>query len=131
MSRPGGDLDHSRDGTPAEQQAALGFLKWLITPKEDATEAVEVGGLIPTVKSAVPTALAEEPANVRPYLESFATELVNGGTERTLFTGTAFNAVNTAVSNAAVAAIVGTQSPANAFDSIAGRSNPNWPLRAR
>jgi multiple sugar transport system substrate-binding protein len=110
----------SRDGTPAEQQAALGFLKWLITPKEDATEAVEVGGLIPTVKSAVPIALAEEPANVRPYLEAFATELVNGGTERTLFTGTAFNAVNTAVSNAAVAAIVGSESPANAFDSIAG-----------
>jgi multiple sugar transport system substrate-binding protein len=110
----------SRDGTPAEQQAALGFLKWLITPKEDATEAVQVGGLIPTVKSAVPMALAEEPANVRPYLEAFATELVNGGTERTLFTGTAFNAVNTAVSNAAVAAIVGTASPANAFDSIAG-----------
>jgi multiple sugar transport system substrate-binding protein len=110
----------SRDGTLAEQRAALSFLKWLITPKEDATEAVQVGGLIPTVKSAVPMALAEEPANVRPSLEAFATELVNGGTERTLFTGTAFNAVNTAVSNAAVAAIVGTQSPANAFDSIAG-----------
>jgi multiple sugar transport system substrate-binding protein len=109
-----------RVGTSAQQQAALGFLNWLITPKEDATEAVQVGGLIPTVKSAVPMALAEEPASVRPYLQAFATELVNGGTERTKFTGTAFNAVNTAVSNAAVAAIVGSQSPANAFDSIAG-----------
>jgi multiple sugar transport system substrate-binding protein len=110
----------SRQGTPAEQQAALGFLKWLITPKEDATEAVQVGGLIPTVKSAVPMALAEEPASIRSGLAVYAKELETGGTERTKFIGTAFNAVTTTVDNAITAAIIGTESPADAFGSIAG-----------
>jgi ABC-type glycerol-3-phosphate transport system substrate-binding protein len=110
----------SRSGTPAEQQAALGFLKWLITPKEDATEAVQVGGLIPTVKSAVPMALAEEPPSLRSGLAVYAKELENGGTERTKFIGTAFNAVTTTVDNAITAAIIGTESPADAFGSIAG-----------
>lgn len=109
----------SRDGTSAQQKAALGFLNWLLTPKEDATEAVQVGGLIPTVKPAVAMALAEEPANVRPYLQVFAEQLQNGGTERTRYTGTAFNAVNTEVSNAAVGAIVGSESSSKAFGSIA------------
>src|SRR5262249_41261177 len=50
----------SRSGTSTQQQAALAFLKWLISPQEDAQAAVQVGGLVPTVSAAVSTALPQE-----------------------------------------------------------------------
>lgn len=109
----------SRTGTAAQQRAALDFLKWIITPKEDATEAVQVGGLIPTVKSAVGLALAQEPPSLRSPLAVFAKELENGGTPRTRFIGNGFSAVTTTVGNAIDAAFLGTQTPAQAFRSIA------------
>jgi multiple sugar transport system substrate-binding protein len=107
----------SRSGTTAQQQAALAFLKWLITPQEDAKAAVQVGGLIPTVESAVPQALPQEdPAQVQP----FVTELQNGGTERTQYVGTAYFNIADTIGNALDAVITGQETPQQAFTSIAG-----------
>lgn len=107
----------SRTAPSAAQKAALEFLKWLITPKEDAAAAVQVGGLVPTVNAAVATALPQEdPAMMRP----FATELQNGGTERTQTVGTAYFRIATTIGNAIDAAILGQATPQQAFNSIAG-----------
>lgn len=106
----------SHFGTTAQQQAALAFLKWLITPQEDAKAAVQVGGLIPTVKAAVPLALPQEdPAQIQAYVS----ELENGGTSRTEYAGTAYNSVSVTIGNAIDAAVLGQTAPAQAFDSIA------------
>jgi multiple sugar transport system substrate-binding protein len=107
----------SRTGTTAQQQAALAFLKWLITPQEDAQAAVQVGGLVPTVQAAVSTALPQEdPAMMKP----FVTELQNGGTERTQYVGTAYFNVADTIGNAIDAAVLGQETPQQAFSSIAG-----------
>lgn len=107
----------SHSGTTAQQQAALAFLKWLITPQQDANAAVQVGGLIPTVNAAVPLALQQEdPAQMQAYV----TELQNGGTSRTKYAGTAYNSVSVTVGNAIDAAVLGQTTPAQAFSGIAG-----------
>jgi multiple sugar transport system substrate-binding protein len=105
----------SRSGTAAQQQAALAFLKWLITPQQDAKAAVQVGGLIPTVDAAVPQALPQEDPSL---MEPFVTELQNGGTERTQYAGTAyFNVANT-IGNAMEAARLGQETSQQALSSI-------------
>jgi multiple sugar transport system substrate-binding protein len=105
----------SRSSTTAQQQAALAFLKWLITPQEDATAAVQVGGLVPTVQSAVSQALPQEdPTQMQP----FVTELQNGGTERTQYVGTAYFNIADTIGNAIDAAILGQETPQQALSSI-------------
>ena len=105
----------SDSGTTAQQQAALAFMRWLMTPQEDSKAAIQIGDL-PTVKSAVATALPkEDPVQMKP----FATELNNGGTERTEYAGTAFNSVSVTIGNAIDAAVLGQQTPQQALRSIA------------
>lgn len=107
----------SRSTPTAQQKAALAFLQWLITPQEDAKAAVQVGGLVPTVQTAVPQALPQEdPALMQP----FVTELQNGGTERTQYVGTAYFNIADTIGNALDAAILGQETPQQAFASIAG-----------
>jgi multiple sugar transport system substrate-binding protein len=107
----------SRTASTAQQQAALAFLRWLITPQEDATAAVQVGGLVPTVQTAVAQALPQEdPSMITP----FVTELQTGGTERTQYVGTAYFNIADTIGNAIDAAILGQQTPQQAFSSIAG-----------
>jgi ABC-type glycerol-3-phosphate transport system substrate-binding protein len=107
----------SRAGTTAQQKAALAFLQWLLTPQEDATAAVQVGGLVPTVQTAVPKAMPQEdPTQMQP----FVTELQNGGTERTEYVGTAYFNIADTIGNAVDAAILGQETPQQAFSSIAG-----------
>ncbi len=106
----------SQSGTTAQQKASLAFLRWLMTPQEDAKAAVQVGGLIPTVKSAVPLALAKED---KTQMQAYAAELQKGGTERTQYAGTAYNNLSTTVGNAIDAAVLGQKAPAQAFQSIA------------
>jgi multiple sugar transport system substrate-binding protein len=107
----------SRTGTTAQQKAALAFLQWLLTPQEDATAAVQVGGLVPTVQTAVPMAMPQEnPAQMQP----FVTELQNGGTERTEYVGTSYFNIADTIGNAVDAAILGQETPQQAFSSIAG-----------
>jgi multiple sugar transport system substrate-binding protein len=99
----------------AAAQAAFQYLKWLDTPATDVQEAVLQGGLVPTLKAAVAPALAKEDAA---EMEPFAEELLNGGTPRTLYLGTAFDSVSTTVGNAIDAAVVGTATTEQALTSI-------------
>lgn len=105
---------------PTEERAALDFLRFLTRPNIDVQEAVYQGGLVPTVKSAVKPALAQEnPTDMAP----FASELIAGGTPRTKYLGTAFNAVATSVTNAIDAAVAGQASAQQAFSSIESQVN--------
>jgi len=107
----------SHSGTTAQQKAALAFLQWVMGPQEDATAAVQVGGLVPTVNTAVSQALPQEdPALMQP----FVTELQNGGTERTQYVGTAYFNIADTIGNAIDAAILGQSTPQQALNSIAG-----------
>lgn len=107
----------SHSGTTAQQKAALAFLQWLISPQEDATAAVQVGGLVPTVSTAVSQALPQEdPSQMQP----FVTELQGGGTERTQYVGTAYFNIADTIGNAIDAAILGQSTPQQALNSIAG-----------
>lgn len=108
----------AKSGSAAQQQAALAFLRWLITPQEDAKAALGVGGMIPSVRAAVPLVLPQEnPAQMQPY----ATELENGATPRTQYTGPTFNTVATTIGNALDAAIVGQSTAQQAFAGIAAK----------
>lgn len=103
---------------PAAKKAAFQYLKWLDTPAVDVQEAVLQGGLVPTIKSAVPVALKEEdPSAMGPFAE----ELINGGTPRTLYLKKAFEAVSTTVGNAIDAAVVGTETTQEALNKIVGQ----------
>jgi multiple sugar transport system substrate-binding protein len=100
----------------AQKTAALGVLNWMLSPQQDAAEALGQGGYIPTVKAADPLFLAKvDRVQIAPYV----TELQNGGTPRTLYTGTAFSQVATTVGNAVDAAVSGQETAQQAFDSIA------------
>ncbi len=100
----------------AQKKAALGILTWMLTPQEDAAESIGQGGLIPTVKAAVPLALPkEDPAQITPY----ASELQNGGTPRTEFLGTGFDQITTTIGNAIDAAVAGSETAQQAFNAIA------------
>lgn len=106
----------SKSGTPEQQQAALGFLRWLITPQENAKASLGVGSLIPSVTAAVPLVLPHEnAAQMQPYVD----ELANGATSRTLYTGPTFNTVATTIGNALDAALVGQSTTQQAFANIA------------
>jgi multiple sugar transport system substrate-binding protein len=107
----------SRSASSAQQKAALAFLNWLITPKEDAQVSIQTGGVIPTIKAAVPQVLAHADSGAQ--MQPFVTELENGGTERTEYTGTSFSTVATTVGNAIDAAILGQKTAQQAFSSIA------------
>jgi multiple sugar transport system substrate-binding protein len=102
----------------AAKAASIAFLKWLLTPSVDVKEAVGQGGLVPTVKSAVSAALKEEDPTL---MEPFAKELVNGGTPRTKYLGTAFSPATTTIGNAIDAAVTGTQTAQQALDGIASQ----------
>jgi ABC-type glycerol-3-phosphate transport system substrate-binding protein len=91
-------------------------MRWLMSPQEDAKAAIQIGDL-PTVKSAVSTALPQEDPV---QMKAFETELDNGGTERTEYAGTAFNSVSVTIGNAIDAAVLGQQTPQQALRSIAG-----------
>lgn len=107
----------SHSGTTAQQQAALAFLQWLMSPQEDAQAAVQVGGLVPTVNSAVSQALPQEdPTSMQP----FVTELQGGGTERTQYVGTAYFNIADTIGNAIDAAVTGQSTPQQALNAIAG-----------
>lgn len=107
----------SRSGSAAKQRAALDFLRWLISPQENAKATLAMGGMIPSVKAAVPLVLPHEsPAQMQPYV----TELEYGATPRTQFTGPAFDTVATTIGNALDAALVGQSTAQQAFSNIAG-----------
>jgi len=100
--------------SPAQKQAALTLLNWLLTPAADVVESVD-NGLVPTVKTAVASAIAQEGAP----MGAFAKELQSGGTARTKFTGTQTDAVETAVGNAVQQAVVGPTTASQALRNIA------------
>lgn len=102
----------------AHEQAALQVLKWLEEPTQVVDESVWQGGLVPTVKSAIPIALKEEDPV---HMAAFATELENGGTARaqTLKVPGNFSTIATIVGNAIDAAVVGPTTAKQALDNIA------------
>ena len=102
----------------AHEQAALQVLKWLEEPGQVVDESVWQGGLVPTVKSAIPVALKEEDPV---HMAAFATELENGGTARaqTLKDPGNFSTIATIVGNAIDGAVVGPTTAKQALDNIA------------
>lgn len=109
-----------RSDPPAAKQAAFEYLKWLLTPSVDEQEAIGMGGDVPTVKQAVAPAegaMDRKSKSVGEGFKAFVDELVHGGTARTEFTGTAFNAVSTTIGNAIDGAFIGKTTAGQAFDS--------------
>ncbi len=104
----------------ATEQAAFQLLKWMAQPSNVVRESVMQGGLVPTVKSAIPTALKQEDPT---HMAAFATELQNGGTARayTLRNPQQFSNIATIVGNAIDSAVIGQQSSTRALGSIASK----------
>jgi multiple sugar transport system substrate-binding protein len=114
----GGEVWTIPKSNPTTEKAALQFLQWLEEPSTDVHEAVLQGGLVPTVKAAIPGALKlEDPV----HMAAFATELEEGGTARanTLHNPQEFNTIATIVGNAVDAAVIGPTTAKQALDNIA------------
>ncbi|MCU1495899.1 MAG: putative sugar transporter, substrate binding protein [Acidimicrobiaceae bacterium] len=109
-----------KSSNTAAEKAALQLFKWMESPSVDVKEAVMQGGLIPTVKAAIPAALKEEDPV---HMAAFATELENGGTPRTKYLGNpkSYSAIATNIGNATDAAIIGPTTAQQAFGKIASQ----------
>jgi multiple sugar transport system substrate-binding protein len=103
---------------PATEQAAFALLKWLAQQANVVRESVMQGGLVPTVRSAIPAALKQEDPV---HMAAFATELQPGGTARayTLHNPEQFSAIATTVGNAIDAAVIGSATAQQALANIA------------